>query len=294
MSLGERDPHTGHMTTGHEWNGIRELNTPLPRPVIWFLVGAVVFSLVYWVLMPAWPVGVTYTRGLLGVDQRDEVVVRLSEAQAARADWVAAIDAGSFETIQADAALMNIVLDTGSSLFGDNCAVCHGMSGQGSPGFPNLAAGAWLWGGEAEDIWETLRVGINSDHPETRVSEMLAFGRDQMLDRSAILDVVAYLQTMPGADEPAAPLDPEAVARGEETFAMQCSACHGENATGNTAMGAPDLTDDTWIYGGDRDSLYWSVFRGRKGHMPHWEDRLNPVERKILTLYVLDLAKDDR
>jgi cytochrome c oxidase cbb3-type subunit 3 len=291
MSVGERDPHTGHMTTGHEWGGIKELNTPVPKPVIWFLIGTFIFSLIYWVLMPAWPLGVTYTRGLLGLDQRDEVMVRVAEGQAARADWVKAIEEGSFDSIQDDEVLMDVVRGTGSSLFGDNCAVCHGLNGQGGPGFPSLAAGSWLWGGEPEDVWETIRVGINSDHPETRMSEMLAFGRDQILDRSTILDVVAYLQSLPGSDDPQTPLDPEAVARGEETFAMQCTACHGENGQGDPAMGAPDLTDDVWIYGGDRDSLYWSIYRGRKGHMPHWEERLSPVERKILTLYVLEIAK---
>src|SRR5699024_397838 len=179
-------------------------------------------------------------------------------------------------------------------LFGDNCAVCHGQDGKGGPGFPSLVAGSALWGGDGDAVWETLRVGIDSYHAETRVSVMMAFWRDRIHDRGSITSVVTYLQSLPCAQDPDLGLEPEAVARGEEVFAMNCAACHGDDATGDTAMGAPDLTDDLWIYGGDRDSLYWSIFRGRKGHMPHWEDRLSPVERRILTLYVLDLAEGPR
>ena len=142
MSLGERDPHTGHMTTGHEWNGIKELNTPLPKAVMLFLVGTVIFSLVYWVLMPAWPLGVSYTKGLLGIDQRTEVAVRVTEAHAARAEWTGVIEHSDFADIQGDDTLMGIVRHSGSSLFGDNCAVCHGQDGAGGPGFPSLVAGS--------------------------------------------------------------------------------------------------------------------------------------------------------
>src|SRR5690625_493290 len=143
MSLGERDPHTGHMTTGHDWNGIKELNTPVPKAVMLFLVGTVIFSLGYWVLMPAWPLGVSYTKGLLGADQRTTVAARLADAQAARADWVDAIGNLGFGEIQGDDGLMTIVRDSGSTLFGDNCAVCHGQTGEGSRGFPSLTSGRW-------------------------------------------------------------------------------------------------------------------------------------------------------
>ena len=291
MSVGERDPHTGYMTTGHEWNGIKELNTPVPMAVRIFLAITVVFALVYWVLMPAWPIGVSYTKGLLGIDQRTTVEAKLIAAQEARADWVEAIAEGGFEEIRADENLMTIVRHSGSSLFGDNCAVCHGRNGEGGPGFPSLTSGSWLWGGEPETVFETLRVGINSSHPETRTSEMLAFGRDGILDRSAIMDVISYLQSLQEEPEPGLVVDSEAVARGEEVFAMNCAACHGADAKGDRNMGAPDLTDDAWIYGGVRTSLYWTIYGGRQGHMPHWEGRLSPVERKILTLYILDLPE---
>lgn len=291
MSVGERDPHTGHMTTGHDWNGIKELNTPVPKAVLYFLAATVIYSLVYWVLMPAWPLGVTYTKGLLGIDQRTTVEARLSQAAQERSSWSDALAGQDFGQIAEDDTLMAIVRHSGSTLFGDNCAVCHGERGEGGPGYPALTGGSWLWGGEADDIWETLRVGVNAEHPETRIAEMMAFGRDGILDRQSVLDTVSYVQSLSGDTDG---LDPDAVTRGEEAFAMNCSACHGESGQGDTTMGAPDLTDDFWIYGGDRNAIYQSIFHGRQGHMPQWETRLSPVERKILTLYVRDLGEQAR
>jgi cytochrome c oxidase cbb3-type subunit III len=289
MSVGERDPHTGHMTTGHEWNGIKELNTPVPRPVYFFLITTAAYALVYWLLMPAWPVGVTYTKGLLGIDQRTTVAEKLEQAAADRAAWIEKIEAADFEAIQSDDALMRIVRGTGRALFGDNCSVCHGADAQGGTGYPALTDASWLWGGDPETVAETLRVGINSSHEETRMSQMLAFGRDQVLNRAAILDVAAYVQSL---SDPAIGAGPqaEAVKAGEEIFAFNCAACHGEDGKGSPETGAPNLTDGFWIYGGDRQSIYTTVFEGRQGYMPHWENRLTPVDRKILTLYILDLG----
>lgn len=289
MAVGERDPHTGHMTTGHEWNGIKELNTPIPKAAWLFLVATAIFSVVYWVLMPAWPLGVTYTKGLLGIDQRATVRESLDQAMLDRAAWAERIAAESYDGIQADDGLMRIVRETGPRLFGDTCAVCHGTDGAGGRGYPNLAQASRLWGGDAEAVAETLRVGINSDHPETRMSQMLAFGRDGMLQRAEILDLVSYVQSL-SDPAPATGGQADAVMAGKQAFAENCAACHGEDGTGNKDMGAPDLTDRFWIYGGDRQSIYTSVYGGRQGHMPHWEHRLTPLERKILTLYVLDLG----
>lgn len=288
MSVGERDPHTGHMTTGHEWNGIKELNTPVPKPVYFFLIAAVAFAIVYWLLMPAWPVGVTYTKGLLGIDQRTTVTEKLRQAAADRAVWTERIETAGFEEIQADPSLMRIVRDTGRTLFGDNCSVCHGTSAQGGKGYPALTDAAWLWGGDAEAVAETLRVGINSSHEETRASQMLAFGRDQMLNRAEILNLAAYVQSL--SDPAAGGQQDEAITVGKDLFAANCAACHGEDGKGNTDMGAPDLTDGFWIYGGDRQSIYTTIFEGRQGYMPHWEERLTALDRKILALYILDLG----
>lgn len=292
MAVEERDPHTGYLTTGHEWNGIKELNTPVPRAIYLFLMAAVAFAVVWWLLMPAWPLGDTYTKGLLGVDQRQTVNAKLRQAALDRAAWTGRIERESFADIQADPGLMRIVAQAGRTLFGDNCAVCHGTDAQGGKGFPSLTAGSWLWGGAPETIAETIRVGINSGHEDTRVSQMPAFGRDRMLSRDEIGAVVAYVQSLSGAAVP--PGDAAQTAAGKELFAANCASCHGDEARGSAEMGAPDLADGTWIYGGDRASLLATLQGGRQGHMPHWEARLGTLERKILTLYVLQLRAEHK
>lgn len=288
MGVTERDRHTGHATTGHEWDGIRELNTAVPRPVWLFLIATALFSAIYWVLMPAWPLGRTYTKGLLGADVRKEAVAELSAAAANRA-WALRIEREDFAAIQADKTLMKAVRETGPALYGDNCAICHGTRATGGPGFPSLVDAAWLWGDAPEQVFETIAVGVNSGHPETRSSQMLAFGRDGILDRQAILDVAAYVQSL-AVPASAAPPDAPRVRSGQEIFAANCSGCHGDEAKGSPGTGAPDLTDGFWLYGGDLDSIVRTIQDGRQGHMPSWEKRLTAAERKILTLYLLDLG----
>src|SRR5262249_42077974 len=145
----ERDAFTGYLTTGHEWNGIKELNTPVPRPVYFFLALAVLFSAGYWILMPAWPLGGTYTKGLLGIDQRNVVAASLKTAATERSVWTRRIETESFAAVQSDPKLMAMVRETGRSLFGDNCAACHGHDAKGGSGVPKLASSSGLWGGQA-------------------------------------------------------------------------------------------------------------------------------------------------
>lgn len=287
MSVEERDPHSGYLMTGHEWNGIKELNTPVPRAVYFFLGVAALFSIVYWILMPAWPTGSTYTKGLLGTDQRAVVTDSLKQAALDRATWTGRIETADFAEIQGDPQLIAFVRETGRTLFGDKCAACHGRSAQGGKGFPNLTTSSWLWGGDPAAIAETIRVGINSAHPDSRVSQMLAFGRDSMISRDDVDNVVGYVRTL--SDPAAADVPADKVAAGKAVFAANCASCHGETGTGKTDVGAPNLTDKFWIYGGDLQSITTTVWGGRQGHMPTWESRLSPVERKILALYLVDL-----
>src|SRR5215813_2020742 len=247
----ERDGHTGYLTTGHEWGGLKELNTPVPRAVYFFLTLAFLFSVGYWVLMPAWPLGVTYTKGLLGIDQRNLVAASLQEAALERSAWTKKIETEQFAAIQSDPRLMTIVRETGGALFGNNCAVCHGVDAKGGPGFPNLATTSFLWGGKPDDIFNTIRVGINWTHPDTRVSQMPAFGRDQMLPRGDVLKAASYVYSLshPGTRD----VDSGMAAAGKAIFTANCVSCHGDNARGNPELGAPDLTDKSWIYGGDLD-----------------------------------------
>lgn len=292
MSVAERDPYTGHMTTGHEWNGIKELNTPVPWLVLFFLGATALFAIGYWIMMPAFPLGDSYTRGRLGFDQRVEVAEQLARAAAERADWVKRLDQASFADIQADEELMAIVRQAGPPLFEDNCAVCHGSRGRGGPGFPNLADGEWLWDNTPEAIAETLRVGINADHPQTRVGQMPGFGKTQVLDGQQVTNVVTYLRSLadPWIGNGTRAAEAVAVVRGAATFRTVCAACHGADGKGNRALGAPSLVDKIWLYGSDAKSLYATVWDGRGGRMPAWEGRLSNAERKIVTLYVLSLS----
>lgn len=283
MNRPERDPVTGQITTGHEWNGIKELNSPVPRIVFAALLLGAIYLVISTILLPAWP-GITgYTRGLLGIDQRDIVTREVEQARMERAEWTAAIDAQPLEASLADPALMDIVRETGRTLFGDNCAACHGTEGTGGPGFPNIAEAPLMWGEGLDTLHETIRVGINSTHPETRFAQMLAFGRDGMLPRGDIVALTGYVLSLsdPGTVEP----DPAV----EETFAFNCASCHGDDARGVTDFGAPDLTDPHWTFGGSRDAVFSSIFNGRAGHMPHWEDRLSGTETRLLALFVHDM-----
>lgn len=288
MSVKERDPLTGHETTGHEWNGITELNTRVP-PAVWWFVGIThVYALIVWILMPSWPLVTTYTKGLLGTDQHQDVAENIAVARQARGDWVDRIVELPTDEIRADPELLARVNATAPALFGDNCAACHGSDAAGGPGFPNLIDDAWLWGGDAETIMETLRVGINAQHPDTRYAQMLAFGRDGILTQDEIRTVAGYVQSLSGAEMPA-----DGLAAGAEIFADNCASCHAENGAGNIELGAPDLTDGFWIYGGDRQSVFKSIWGGRQGWMPAWEDRLGVADLKILTVYLQEKGLED-
>ncbi|MCW5737373.1 MAG: cytochrome-c oxidase, cbb3-type subunit III [Enhydrobacter sp.] len=283
----ERDPVSGYLTTGHEWNGIKELNTPVPR-IVWFFIAVThIWALGYWLLMPAFPLGSTYTKGLLNADDRAAVTESVRQAQAARSGWTDELMSKSYAEIQRDQALMAEVRRSGRALFGDNCVACHGENGQGAPGFPDLRRSS-LWGATPEVIAETIRVGINSGHKDSRVSQMPAFGRDQMLQGSQIQEVLAYVLSLSG---PAGPRPAEMVEAGKAVFAANCASCHGDDAKGKLDVGAPNLTTGYWRTGGSGASLHGVLWDGLRGQMPSWEGRLSPVDRKILTLYVVDLRE---
>ena len=282
------DPHSGEETTGHEWNGITELNTPVPKPA-WIAYGVFTLAaIVLWILYPTFPLGDTYTKGVLGADQQASVEQQLSRVRRMRADRETEIATRPFQSLQADRAVMEYVRNAGGRLFADNCALCHGPSGQGSRGFPDLTDDQWLWGGSSEQIMETLRTGINTEHSETRISEMLAFGRLDMLTYEERLDLTNFVHSLSNGG-----ISPS-VLRGAAMFETQCSACHGADGTGVQAVGGPNLTDDAWIYGGEIGDIQLTLRDGRKGVMPSWEDRLSETERKILTLYVLDLGEGEQ
>ena len=281
MSERERDEHSGVETTGHEWDGIRELDNPLPRWWLWVFYGCIAFAVVYWVLMPAWPGLNGYTRGVLGQSDRAAVAMELTALKTQRGAQEVRLQNASLQQIEADPDLQAYALAVGQSVFGDNCAGCHGVGGAGARGYPNLRDDVWLWGGTLNDIEHTLRVGVRSTHPETRMSQMPAFGRDGMFDDKQVADMTEYVVRLSGR-----PADPAAVGRAIQLYADNCAACHSADGTGNRELGAPNLTDREWLYGSSREAITGQIHNGRGGVMPTWEGRFSPAVIKALAVYV--------
>ncbi|MEO8245134.1 MAG: cytochrome-c oxidase, cbb3-type subunit III [bacterium] len=284
MSVEERDPHSGYLTTGHNWNGIKELNTPVPRIVLYFLAVTHILAVIGWILLPSWPLGTTYTKGLLGGNQKTAVAADIAAATAARAGWMEAMTTASYDSIRTNPDLLTPALLTAGPLFGQNCQSCHRKEGIGGPGFPRLADAIWIWGGTDEAIETTLRHGINSTDPDTRVSQMPAFGRDGLLTRAEIDTLVDYVPTL------SAGVIPGDTSAGTVLFQANCAACHGENAKGVADSGAQNLTDADWLYGGDKATIRQTLVNGRQGVMPAWQARLSDAQIRMLTLYVESLA----
>jgi cytochrome c oxidase cbb3-type subunit III len=285
LSDREKDPHTGTETTGHEWDGIKELNTPLPR---WWLVVfyvCIAWAFAYWIVMPAWPTFNGYTHGLLDHSQRADVAIAVNALKMQRHARDSQLVNASLQRIQNDPDLQQFAMAEGRSLFGDNCAPCHGSGGQGAHGYPNLNDDVWIWGGKLEDIQHTITVGVRSTSPDTRQSQMPAFGRDKILNDAQIDDLMEFVVSISGR-----PADHRAVIRASKLFADNCAACHGAGGHGDRTMGAPNLTDSDWLYGSTRADIRDQIWYGHGGVMPTWAGRLTREEIKSLAVYVHSLG----
>ena len=281
MTSRETDEHSGAETTGHEWDGIKELDNPLPR---WWLIifyATIAFSIVYWVLMPAWPLLRDATPGILHYHERAKLLQDLSGLKAQRAAQGQRLQAASLEQIEKDPAMQAYALQVGQSIFADNCAPCHGSGGAGGKGYPNLRDDVWLWGGSLEDIQQTITYGVRSGDPNARTSQMPAFGRDQMLKPEEIDDLTEYVVALSRR-----PANPAAVQRAAPIFAANCAICHGPAGLGNQTQGAPNLTDRDWLYGSDRASIRDQIWNGHGGVMPAWGKRFDPTTIKALAVYI--------
>jgi cytochrome c oxidase cbb3-type subunit III len=275
------DDVTGVETTGHEWDGIRELDNPLPRWWLWIWYGCIAFSIGYWVLMPAWPGVHGYTKGLLGHSDRAAVGQELKALDLQRGAGAAQLRTASLEQIEKDPKLQAYAQQVGQSVFGDNCATCHGIGGTGGKGYPNLRDDVWLWGGKLEDIQYTITHGVRTGVPSARLSQMPAFGRDELLKPEQIDDLTEYVVHLSNR-----PADAGAIARAKPIFDTQCVACHGLEGKGDQTVGAPNLTDSEWLYGSDRAAIRGQIFAGNGGVMPTWGGRLSPETIKAIAVYV--------
>ncbi|WP_298252948.1 cytochrome-c oxidase, cbb3-type subunit III [Bradyrhizobium sp.] len=283
---GDIDHVSGHATTGHEWDGIKELNTPLPRWWILTFYATIIWAIGYWVVYPAWPLVTGYTSGLFHYSTRASVADELANLEALRGEKMKALGTASLADIEKDPTLLALARARGKTVFGDNCAPCHGSGAAGAKGYPNLNDDDWLWGGSLDQIMQTIEFGARSGHTKAHEGQMLAFGRDEILKRDEIVTVTNYvrslsdLSTAPGYD----------AAAGKKIFAENCASCHGEAGKGNQEMGAPNLTDKIWLYGSDEATLVETITNGRAGVMPAWSGRLDPVTIKALTVYVHSLG----
>ncbi len=281
----EKDLITGTDTTGHEWDGIKELDTPLPKWWLYVFYACIAWSLVYYVFYPAWPSLSSHTGGLLGYSSRVEIREQLAAQTAERAPFVERIRAASLEKIEGQADLLNFAIAGGRAVFAENCAACHGSGGAGATGFPSLADDDWLWGGSRDAIWQTIRHGVRNADTDSRQSQMPRFGVDGILKRTEIADIAEYVLSLS-----AMPADAAAAGRGAPLFAENCAACHGEKGEGNQELGAPNLADKIWLYGGSRLAVTESITNARAGSMPAWSGRLDDATIKMLTIYVHSLG----
>jgi cytochrome c oxidase cbb3-type subunit 3 len=273
-------------TTGHEWDGIREFDNPLPAWWRWIFYGCIVWSIGYWIAMPAWPTVSGYTKGLLGYSSRAELDRELIQARSAFSGLRDEIQAASLETIRKNPALMEYALAGGRSAFAVNCAQCHGSGASGGIGYPNLNDDEWLWGGKLEQIAFTIRHGVrNVQDEEARSSQMPAFLKDGILSRQDVNDVTEYVLQLSQKDH-----DHGAAARGAAIFKDNCASCHGAAGQGSLEFGAPALNNDIWLYGGDRNAIRTTVANARRGVMPAWGKILDDITVKQLTLYVHSLG----
>jgi cytochrome c oxidase cbb3-type subunit 3 len=284
MSEKHIDEISGVSTTGHEWDGIRELNNPLPRWWVWTFYGTIVWALAYTIAYPAWPLISSATSGVLGYSSRVEIKNELAAASAAQAEFVDAIKAKSVVEIAADDQLRNFATAAGAAAFKVNCIQCHGSGASGGGSFPNLNDDDWLWGGKTDELYQTITHGVRfAADPDTRVSEMTAFA--DILDGGQIDAVSAYVVSLSGPVENAG-----LAASGAQIFADNCASCHGENAKGNRELGAPDLTDAIWLYGSGEAAVAAQVRAPRNGVMPAWGARLGDTTVKELAVFVHSLG----
>lgn len=284
MSDIDKDDVTGVDTTGHTWDGIKELNNPLPRWWLWCFYLTILWGIGYTIAYPAWPLISRATSGVIGYSTRGEVAADIQRFEEQNAELTAALAEVDLNTLAGNADLNRFATSAGGAVFRNNCSQCHGSGAQGAVGYPNLLDDDWLWGGTMEAIVHTVEHGIRNETGEDpRWSEMPAFG--EILETEEIDQTVEYVLQLSGQDHDAALAEAGAV-----VYEDNCAACHGEAGMGDIEQGAPNLTDEIWLYGGDREALHETVVYSRFGVMPPWSNRLSKAEINAVSAYVHQLG----
>ncbi|MGC1495692.1 MAG: cytochrome-c oxidase, cbb3-type subunit III [Sulfitobacter sp.] len=282
------DDVSGIETTGHEWDGIKELNNPLPRWWLWTLYLTIIWGIGYTIAYPAWPLINGATAGLLGYSTRAEVARDIADFEASNAELEEKLSTVEFAAFGEDEALYHYAVSSGAAVFRNNCSQCHGSGAAGAKGYPNLLDDDWLWGGTFDDIVLTVRHGIRNDtDDDARYSQMPAYG--DILEVEEIDALVETVRGLAGEEH-----DATLAAAGAEAFADNCAACHGEQGMGDREQGAPNLTDAIWLYGGDRETLHDTITYARFGVMPAWGPRLSDAQVNAVSAYVHQLGGGER
>ncbi|ATG40836.1 cytochrome-c oxidase, cbb3-type subunit III [Phaeobacter piscinae] len=278
----EDDPNT----TGHSWDGIEEFDNPMPRWWLWTFYATIIWAIGYTVAYPAWPGIQSATAGVLGWNSRALVAEEIAAVNEANAPINSRLEEIELAYITTDPELNGYAVSAGSAVFKTWCAQCHGAGAAGAKGYPNLLDDDWLWGGSMEDIHATIAHGIrNEESDDARYSEMPAFGRDELLEKEEIDQVVNYVMSLSGE-----PQDAAKVEAGSVIFADNCASCHMDDGTGDRSQGAPNLADAIWLYGGDHATLTETVYNSRYGVMPNWNARLTEAQIRAVTAYVHQLG----
>ncbi|RYE44618.1 MAG: cytochrome-c oxidase, cbb3-type subunit III [Hyphomicrobiales bacterium] len=285
MSDKHIDEPTGTETTGHEWDGIKELNTPLPRWWLWTFYGCIAWALAYTIAFPAWPLISSATAGLLGYSSRADLDADLAVAKSAQGELLTRVAATPVADILADAELTRFATSGGKSLFKVYCSQCHGTGATGSEGYPNLNDDEWVWGGSIDQIYYTIAHGARSPtDPDTHFNQMPAFAADGALSSQQIDVVARQVASLSGIEGGLASPD------GLQLFAENCASCHGDSGEGLVEVGGPSLNDQIWLYGNTLDALRAQIAAPRHGVMPAWGERLGDAAVKELAVYVHGLG----
>lgn len=269
-------------TTGHEWDGISEYNIPAPRwwLIVWII--CIIWSVIYWFFYPTWPVPGGNTKGSLAWSGTSQLKESQKEIDARKEVYLKEFSKKPLGEINQDPNLREFAINGGRAAFKENCAACHGTGAQGGKGYPNLNDDDWLWGGKLEDIYTTLKYGIRSGHDKARFNQMPSFGLDKVLNKEQIEEVTNYVLSLSGKAH--------YNAKGEAIFQANCVACHGTGGKGNKALGAPNLSDAIWLYGGEKEDVLYTITYARAGVMPYWVNRLDEETIKQLAIYVYSLG----